>query len=416
MPSAAVAALVAVVVVGVAVRSTRPVRTFEGRAPTPDELRPGVKAAFARQSYVSGETATLHIVEETGVFEVRIFKVGSEDVVTRGDDEFQGVPVSPTLVVHARRTRIGIGHWASGLYFARVAARDGRVGFAPFVVRPRRLGEHQVAVVLPTMTWQAYNLRGGGSWYASWRVRTVRLARPFLNRGVPYNFRSYDLPYLRWLARHGHQVDVLSDADLDRNTGDALARVYRLIVFPGHQEYVTRREYDAIERFRDDGGNLAFLSANNFFWETVRHGDSIERTRQWRDAGRPEASLIGVAYRANDDGTHRGPWIARGVESARWLFAGTGIETGKAFGWGGVEIDHTTAQSPPGVQILAEIPNVLGHGLTAQMTYYETESGAKVFAAGAFAFTAKLNRDPIFDRLATNLWRQLGNDATMAGT
>ena len=76
----------------------------------------------------------------------------------------------------------------------------GRVGFAPFVVRPRRLGVHRVAVVLPTLTWQAYNLRdddGDGKrrlrGTATGSRHTVRLGRPFLNRGVPYNFRRYDL-------------------------------------------------------------------------------------------------------------------------------------------------------------------------------------------------------------------------------
>ena len=49
-----------------------------------------------------------------------------------------GVPVTP------RRRWIGdpgrqplsvpIGAWRSGLYFARLEAPDGRVGFAPFVV------------------------------------------------------------------------------------------------------------------------------------------------------------------------------------------------------------------------------------------------------------------------------------------
>ena len=38
--------------------------------------------------------------------------------------------------------------------------RTGAIGrFGPFVVRPARLGQHRVAVVLPTLTWQAYNLR-----------------------------------------------------------------------------------------------------------------------------------------------------------------------------------------------------------------------------------------------------------------
>ena len=120
-----------------------------------------------------------------------------------------------------RVVRVQVGAWPSGLYFARLRAADGRVGFAPFVVRPRWLGERRVAVVLPTLTWQAYNLRdedddgSGDSWYATGRAKTVRLGRPYLSRGVPYNFRRYDLPFLHWLARTGEGVDVLSQSDLE---------------------------------------------------------------------------------------------------------------------------------------------------------------------------------------------------------
>ncbi len=80
------------------------------------------------------------------------------------------------------------------------------MGFAPFIVRPTRLGEHSVAVVLPTLTWQAYNLRDmdgdgkGDSWYARWGHKTVLLGRPYMNRGVPSHFRQYDLPFLHWLS------------------------------------------------------------------------------------------------------------------------------------------------------------------------------------------------------------------------
>ena len=93
--------------------------------------------------------------------------------------------------------------------------------------------------------------------------------RPYLNRGVPYHFRRYDLPFLHWLARTNRDVDVLSDADLERAPDAAtLEQAYDLMVFPGHHEYVTKREYDLVgEGYRNlGGGNLAFLSANNFFW------------------------------------------------------------------------------------------------------------------------------------------------------
>jgi hypothetical protein len=211
---------------------------------------------------------------------------------------------------------------------------------------------------------------------------------------------------------------VLAQSDLEASSSAELDRAYDLIVFPGHHEYVTRREYDVIEGYRDRGGNLAFLSANNFFWQVVRRGDLIERTRQWRHLGRAEAALIGVQYRANAGPLlTRGAFVLRDVPAASWLFAGTRLAPGSRFGsdWG-IEIDHTSASSPPGVQVIAEIPDLFGPGLTAQMTYYETRSGARVFAAGAFTLAGWIG-DPVIARVAANLWRQLSQrDAIRQGT
>ena len=41
------------------------------------------------------------------------------------------------------------------------------------------------------------------------------------------------------------------------------------------------------------------------------------------------------------------------------------------------------------------------------MTYYETGSGARVFAAGALNFTASIT-DPAVSRLVDNVWSRLG--------
>src|SRR5712691_9360951 len=212
---------------------------FEGRAPSVQELEPAVQAAFPRQSYAPGATASLVFFNSATGVTVQIFHSGPEGHPTKTYDVMHGVPMTKRVSVGAvragRAVPVLVGNWPSGLYFARLTAADGRIGFAPFVLRPRRLGEHRIAVVLPTLTWQAYNLRDdngdgtGDSWYASWTRHTVRLGRPFLSRGVPYNFRVYDLPFLHWLAWYHHDVDVLSDADLQSAaSGDALRRAYRL--------------------------------------------------------------------------------------------------------------------------------------------------------------------------------------------
>lgn len=394
-------------------------RTLEGRDPTPTELTPSVEAAFAHESYRPGDSAILVVSNRAERLVLQVFRSGPERVLTRSDVTMNGVPVTAKIAVGAsagrRLLRLRIGQWPSGLYFARLRALDGRVGFAPFVVRPLQLGEHSVAVVLPTLTWQAYNVRDedgdgvGDSWYARWRVKTVRLARPFLSRGVPYNFRRYDLPFLQWLARLGKSADVLAQSDLERSNARELVRRYRLIVFPGHHEYVTKREYDAVEGFRDRGGNLAFLSANNFFWRVDRRGGYSTKVRLWRKLGRPEAGLLGVQYLANGKAP-REPWIVRPSRAGSWLFAGTGLGAGSRFGRGGVEIDATTVASPPGTEVVAEIPDHFGPGRTAQMTYYETGHGAKVFAAGAFYFTRLAHVDRVTSRILVNLWKRLARD------
>ena len=81
---------------------------------------------------------------------------------------WRGSPGPYPLELHVR-------FWQTGLYFARLAPTTGS--------RTRRsccavaLGQERVAVVLPTNTWRAYNLRDadgdgtGDTWYATERSR-----------------------------------------------------------------------------------------------------------------------------------------------------------------------------------------------------------------------------------------------------
>ena len=398
----------------------------EGRAPTADSKTPTVEAAFERESYAPGRRAVLRIFNRASGLRLQILRAGVELARTTDNVTMNGVGITrPVMLGRAgrgRRVSIRIGPWPSGVYFARLDTVDGRTGFAPVVVRPSRLGKRRVAVVMPTLTWQAYNLRDGNrdgigdSWYACPHLRPddcptgnkVRLGRPFSNRGVPSHFRSYDLPFLQWLSRSGREVDYLAQRDLERaRSPSALAHAYDLIVFPGHHEYVTEREYDLVEGYRDLGGNLMFLSANNFFTQVVREKSHlIRKKKMWREQDRPEAALIGVQYRGSDDGTRRRPWILRQARARRWMFARTDLHVGDKFDVGGIEIDRKTGDSPPNVQVVAEIPNLFGPGFTAQMTYYQTARGAKVFAAGAFTLAGSALR-PDASIVLDNLWRRL---------
>ena len=175
---------------------------------------------------------------------------------------------------------------------------------------------------------------------------------------------------------------------------------------------MTEAEYDNVEGFRDLGGDLVFLSANNFFWRIDLARGVMTRVARWRELGRPEASLLGVQFLKNDMGEHRGPWLLRDAPATGWLFAGTGALVGQPFSNAGIEIDHTTSSSPPGTQVIAEVPDLLGPGLTAQMTYYETARGAKVFSAGAFSLAGSIRQKPVA-QLLENIWARL--EVTAAG-
>ena len=49
--------------------------------------------------------------------------------------------------------------------------------------------------------------------------------------------------------------------------------------------------------------------------------------------------------------------------------------------------------------------------MTANMTYYETPAGAKVFAAGAFTLAGSV-RQPAVVRLLANLWERMADERT----
>jgi hypothetical protein len=383
----------------------------------------GVDATFTRPSYLPGQVGALRIAADTPSLEAQVFQSGPEREITYADYLLGGVPVNDPVKIDWRSRRdkpstisFQLGVLPTGLYYVKLTQPDGSFGYAPFVIRPVVLGAaSRVAVVLPTNTWQAYNFYDadgdgwGDTWYTGPPHREVPLVRPFLHRGVPPFFYRYDQGFLHWLYWNDKTVEFLSDEDVETIGGDELARAYDLIVYPGHSEYVTEPEYNAVQRYRDAGGNLMFLSANNFFWKVTRAGSVLTKVSMWRDIGRPEAALIGVQYLANDRGQRQGVFVVQD-SGLDWLWAGTRLRPGSTFGDAvggyGIEIDHVTKDSPPGTTVVAAIPDLFGPGLTAEMSYYETANGARVFAAGALDFGGSALTSPI-RRILENIWGRL---------
>src|SRR5213078_578195 len=113
----------------------------------------------------------------------------------------------------------------------------------------------------------------------------------------------------------GYNVGYFTDVDTQENP-DSLLR-YRAFVSEGHDEYWSKGMFDAAERARDAGVNLAFFGGNDIYWQ-VRYAPSsrgtLDRilvcykdasldpvqgpttTVEWRDppVNRPEQTLLGV--------------------------------------------------------------------------------------------------------------------------
>jgi N,N-dimethylformamidase beta subunit-like, C-terminal len=386
-------------------------------------------AGFDARSYRPGQTALLRI--HTAIarrLTLRLFLAGGtpasgETGSTRDHLIFGEAMTQPRELRRAHsngpwlvRIRLG-SSWPSGDYVARLS-RPGHTDYAPFVLRPHRLGSAPVLVVEPTNTWEAYNVTDGDSWYLDHSVHVVDLSRPFAGRdvrgdrvptGLPEQFFRLDLGFLRWYWRSGYEADFISDDDLEHVVSARSLRRYRLIVFAGHEEYVTSHTYDLVTRYRDEGGNLAFLSANNFFYRVQVSGNTMVGRTRWRDLGRPEAALVGAQYVGwNESRFANHPYRVVHAQVARWLFAGTDLHDGSRFGDYGIEIDEPTAASPPGRHILAVVPDEFGAGKPADMTIYR-QGRSTVFDAGVLNFGASAHW-PQISRFVSNLWRHLSGE------
>lgn len=389
-------------------------------------------AGFEARSYAPGQVAVLDIRGgDTNRATLQIFQAGASGTPGAAaapgwDKHTFGKPVTAPQRVRrpsgSRRWRVHVrlgSNWASGDYVARLTWGT-RTDYAPFVLRSSRLGTAPVLVVEPTNTWHAYDVVDGDSWYLDPSVHVIDLTHPFASSrvsgarvpaGLPEQFSRFDLGFLRWYWHSGYRADFVSDDDLERISSARQLSRYRLIVFAGHEEYVTSHTFHVMTRYRNAGGNLAFLSANNFFYRVKVSGNTMTGRTRWRDLGRPEAALVGAQYAGWDEGKYPNqPYRIVNTAAAPWLFEGTGLHNGSRVGNYGIEVDEPNTASPPHTHVLAEIPNELGPGKPAEMTIY-TRGRSTVFDAGAINFGASAHW-PALSLFFSNLWSHLSGETS----
>ena len=146
-------------------------------------------------------------------------------------------------------------------------------------------------IQVPVNTWQAYNPGGGRSTYDL----AGRSTRAIVSFDRPYDWAA---PADR-AARLGDPVRALRRAQRLRRQlpvrrlhrrASGLAAQHRLVAVAGHSEYWTKTMRDAFETARDSGVNLAFMGANDAYWQVRYEDGGADRRRTSRCATRTRTS------------------------------------------------------------------------------------------------------------------------------
>jgi len=161
--------------------------------------------------------------------------------------------------------------WVPGLYLVASVNKAGAFeNVAPFILRATP-GPSSLLLIHSTNTWAAYNSFGGHSTYSgvvdgvSERSQISSLDRPYAGSGMSHIIRDA-ISFVQYLESTGLNIDQVTDADI--NNSPSIVSNYNAIVFSGHPEYMTRTEFDTVAAARNLGINIAFMGANNAYWQS----------------------------------------------------------------------------------------------------------------------------------------------------
>ncbi|MDQ1554290.1 MAG: hypothetical protein QOK46_1368, partial [Microbacteriaceae bacterium] len=337
----------------------------------------------------------------------------------------------------------------SGVYFALLRRNDtGGTSHITFVVRDR--ASHS-AVLFQTSdpTWQAYNTYGGSDFYqgaANGRAYKVSYNRPISTRADNSGrdfYYSNEYPTVRFLEKNGYDVTYASGVDTDRFGSDLLN--HKVFLSVGHDEYWSGAQRANVEKARDAGVNLQFLSGNEAYWHTryeasadgsntayrtlvsyketwasAKIDPTATWTGTWRDprfstpangGGLPENSLTGTMYMANHDDL---PVTVSAAEGKLRLWRNTGLasqavgtktalaphtvgyesneDLDNGFRQSGLIRLSTTVGATP--QYLQDFGTNVAPGTTTHnVTLYRAASGALVFSAASIQWAWGLDQE-----------------------
>lgn len=322
--------------------------------------------------------------------------------------------------------------WTTGIYLAKFENRNGFDTYVSFAVKDD-LRIPDFLYQQPVTTYQAYNafpddgVNGKNSYDVfSWGAptlagsrRAVRLSfnRPMENTGAE-RFFMHEHDLIMFLEQRGYDIGYQTNIDTHLNP-ERISQA-KAFISPGHDEYWTKENFNAVVRARDNGVHLAFFGANTAFWQIRLTDDSgpgddttmeiykdatidpdpvlSNKTVTFRALGRPEQTLTGVQYITYGQRNHDADFIV--TNSDHWIYQNTGLADGdRIAGIIGIEVDKVFADQAMADSLLFDTIGrspFVGDGpsgpVVAETIVYLARSGALVFASGTLLWGQGLNR------------------------
>ncbi len=408
-----------------------------------------IEGYCSKQSVKAGETIDIMVSTNPPTrFEIEIFRMGyyggrgARLMKNLGpfDGKTQTDPAIGEKNIHECRweptTRLTIpADWLSGVYLGRLTTLpDGAdtpywQSYIIFIVRDERPAD--ILFQCSDNTWQAYNRwpnnysiythpKGGQGPWAS-----VSFDRPYgreaqhaeiVNDPLTFGageFLPFEFPLAFWLEQNGYDVTYCSNSDLLTPERGLKCKAF---ISVGHDEYWDIRQFRSVERLREAGVSLLFLSGNAVCWVTPFSASSdgrpnrimfrggpyganndyaLQREREhgpFPEHGPDEGLLIGARNVEPVNGG--GDWII--VKPEHWIFADTGVKPGVRIpGLIGWEY-HGAPAEIPGLEIVAA-GTAWVSGETPQRwtaTIYPGPKGNFVFNAATIFWSQGLSSPP----------------------
>jgi hypothetical protein len=405
---------------------------------TPDADGPAIEGYASEVSAQPGDTLQFHVsTRPAAAYRVEIYRLGwyggaggrllacipadctyrpgkQRPVGHPGDGGIvqAGWPVTDEIDVPAG--------WTSGYLMVRFRLTSGQAATTYVILREPPTHHSAILVQVPVNTWQAYNGWGGMSLYEFGYANGQRANHVSFDRPYAWHLEggqgplAWEIQTVRFLERAGYDVSYQTDVDTHRDPSSLLR--HRLVIVNGHDEYWTKEIFDAFDAARNRGTNLAFMGANDAYWQ-VRYDDAERtivsyksfadpiadpqlKTVRFRELTPPryECALIGIQHQGAVLNWPPGDYTMQAPALADPWLAGTGFHAGDTVP-GVVSVESDTI---PGSQSAA---SSCTHALTvffhrerggdkdgnADAIRYTDPSGARVFASGSHQWSWALD-------------------------